>query len=452
MTSRPDRVGILAVELVFPSQYVDQTDLELYDGVSAGKYTLGLGQTKMAFTTDREDVNSFCLTALRRLLDRNDVDPSKIGRLEVGTETLVDKSKSVKTVLMSLLEEYGVTDLEGVDCTNACYGGTAVLFNSVNWLESSAWDGRLAVCVAADIAVYEKGAARPTGGAGAVAMLLGPNAPLALDRGVRSTFMKHAYDFYKPDLASEYPIVDGPLSIKCYLQALDTCYRLYRKKMAVKNPNHKGLFSLDAMLFHTPYCKLVQKSFARLAFNDYIMADENERADRYGGMDKFNGYKLEETYNDRDVEKAFMAFSKEAFEKMTAPALKVATNIGNMCTASVYGGLTSLLANTNPADLAGKSIGVFSYGSGLAASMFSLSVTSDVSALEKIMRNAKACVSHLDDRIKVSPESFTEIIEKKETTNHLAPYTPSGSIDDLFPNTFYLESVDEKHRRFYKRK
>lgn len=35
-------------------QCVDQTELEKFDGVSAGKYTIGLGQTKMAFCDDRE--------------------------------------------------------------------------------------------------------------------------------------------------------------------------------------------------------------------------------------------------------------------------------------------------------------------------------------------------------------------------------------------------------------
>lgn len=44
--------------------------------------------------------------------------------------------------------------------------------------------GRFALVVAADIAVYAKGRARPTGGAGAVAMLVGPNAPLVIDRGM----------------------------------------------------------------------------------------------------------------------------------------------------------------------------------------------------------------------------------------------------------------------------
>lgn len=45
----------------------------------------------------------------------------------------------------------------GIDNKNACYGGTAALFNSIDWMESSYWDGRYALVVAADVAVYEKG-------------------------------------------------------------------------------------------------------------------------------------------------------------------------------------------------------------------------------------------------------------------------------------------------------
>jgi len=59
----------------------------------------------------------------------------------VGTESLVDKSKSIKSMLMRLFKESGNSNVEGVDSTNACYGGTAALFNSTAWLESSAWDG-----------------------------------------------------------------------------------------------------------------------------------------------------------------------------------------------------------------------------------------------------------------------------------------------------------------------
>lgn len=36
--------------------------MEVFDGVSTGKYTIGLGQEKMAFIDDREDIQSICLT------------------------------------------------------------------------------------------------------------------------------------------------------------------------------------------------------------------------------------------------------------------------------------------------------------------------------------------------------------------------------------------------------
>ena len=49
--------------------------------------------------------------------------------------------------------------------------------------------------------------------------------------GLRGTHMTHAYDFYKPDMVSEYPVVDGKQSIECYLSALDRCYSVYRSKI-----------------------------------------------------------------------------------------------------------------------------------------------------------------------------------------------------------------------------
>ena len=56
--------------------------------------------------------------------------------------------------------------------------------------------------------------------------------------GLRATHMQHAYDFYKPDLSSEYPTVDGKLSIQCYLGALDKCYKKYCHKHAAINGNY----------------------------------------------------------------------------------------------------------------------------------------------------------------------------------------------------------------------
>lgn len=450
--SWPERVGIKAIELYFPAQYVDQSELEQFDNQAAGKYTIGLGQSRMGFCSDREDINSLCLTVVRRLLDRHAIDPSTIGRLEVGTETIIDKSKSVKSVLMQLFGAHA--DLEGVDTTNACYGGTAALFNAINWVESSSWDGRLAIVVCGDIAVYAEGSARPTGGAGAVAMLVGPDAALVFDRGVRSTHMQHAYDFYKPDLSSEYPTVDGPLSIQCYLSALDNCYRLYHQKYARLHPgderNRLGLDRFDAIIFHSPYCKLVQKSVARLGLNDFVMGLNADRFDAET-FDQFKGVELAATYFDRNVEKAFMGKFNAVYETKTKPSLMLANQVGNMYTPSVYSGLVSLLVNTEPAQLCGQTVGVFSYGSGFAASMYSISISRDLAAVEAVTSKLAHIRVLLDARRKVEPEVFTKIMEVREVNIHSAPYEPIGSIEVLFPGTYYLKSIDAKHRRQYER-
>lgn len=139
----PEDVGILAMEVYFPSQYVDQSELEAYDACGTGKYTIGLGLSAMGFCTDLEDVQSLALTVVQNLMEKNNVSYTDIGRMEVGTETIIDKSKSVKSVLMQLFADSGNTSVEGIDTTNACFGGTQALFNSMAWVESSAWDGEL---------------------------------------------------------------------------------------------------------------------------------------------------------------------------------------------------------------------------------------------------------------------------------------------------------------------
>ena len=48
-------------------------------------------------------------------MNKYKIDPKQIGRLDVGTETIIDKSKSVKTVLMDLFASHGNTDIEGID-------------------------------------------------------------------------------------------------------------------------------------------------------------------------------------------------------------------------------------------------------------------------------------------------------------------------------------------------
>lgn len=364
----------------------------------------------------QSDIYSFALTTVSSLLKKYSIDPKTIGRLEVGTETLLDKSKSVKSVLMQLFEASGNTNIEGIDTVNACYGGTNALFNAINWVESSAWDGRDAIVCAGDIALYKKGNARPTGGAGCVAMLIGPNAPLAFEPGKRGSYMQHAYDFYKPDLTSEYPYVDGPYSVKCYTEAVDACYKAYNEREATLQRNglangfHTSeeetstpLDRFDHIMFHAPTCKLVSKSYARMLYNDYLSSPSNPSFESV--PIELQDMDYETSLSDKTVEKTFMGLSKKKFQARVQPSIQVPTMCGNMYCASVYGSLCSLLSNIGNEQLQGKRLGFFSYGSGLASSFFSAKVVGDVSE----MVNKLQLQERLNSRRTVAPEVYDEV-------------------------------------------
>ncbi|KAL8703752.1 MAG: hypothetical protein Q9201_003077 [Fulgogasparrea decipioides] len=484
-------VGILALEIYFPTRYVDQVELERYDGVGAGKYTLGLGQSRMSFCDDREDINSIALTTLSSLIRKYAIDPSSIGRLEVGTETVLDKSKSCKSVLMQVFEAAGNTDIEGIDNLNACYGGTNAIFNSVNWIQSSSWDGRNAIVVAGDIALYDQINARPTGGVGCVAMLIGPNAPLVIEP-VRGTCMKNVYDFYKPNFKTEYPHVDGQLSIQCYLDALDASFNSYLAKKArverlqqyttLKGSNGGSSGSLetngvvdgrhephtssretsappqvstalpldtfDFMVFHSPTCKLVTKAYARLLYLSFISNPTHSAFTSLSPTDRSYLLTLphQASLTDKTLEKTFLALAKERFQARVQPSVNVPTMCGNMYCASIYGALISLLCGSESSEgLVGKRVGLYSYGGGLAASFFSLRIQRDMDTMVKRLN----LQTRLEARVGVSVEAYLEACRLREEAYGQKGYIPRGDIAKLVPGTYYLTEVDEKYQRSY---
>ncbi|TIC01075.1 hydroxymethylglutaryl-CoA synthase [Wallemia mellicola] len=444
--SRPENVGIIGIEVYFPKRCISETDLEQFDGVSAGKYTIGFGQQYMACCDDREDINSFALSAVSGLLKKYNVDPKNIGRLEVGTETIIDKSKSTKTVLMDLFKESGNTDIEGIDTKNACYGGTSALFNAVNWVESSSWDGRDAIVVAGDIAIYAEGSARPVGGAGCVAMLVGPNAPIVLEP-THGTYMTNAWDFYKPDLNSEYPEVDGPLTIDCYFGSLDNSYDAYREKYAkrtqTKKEDVKG-DNFDYIVFHSPYGKLVQKGHARLTYNDFVSSPS---LSKFEGIDQaIASVPRAKTYFDKAIEKTFMTVAKDSYAKQVEPSSTTCKRLGNMYTGSLYGGLASLVSNVESTELQGKRAGMYSYGSGCAASFFAV----------KFVGSTKEIADAIDlhkrlDSMKVVPVTeYVTSLKTREENHNAKSYSPKGDVDNIWGGAYYLDNIDEKYRRHYK--
>lgn len=214
---------------------------------------------------------------------------------------------------MQLFSASGNNDIEGVDNLNACYGGTAALLNTIAWMQSPSWDGRYGLVVCGDIAVYEPGPARPTGGVGVTALLIGPDAPIVIDP-YRASHFENVYDFYKPNLSSEYPAVDGHLSISCYFRSLDGCYDRYRQRFKVANRREFELTKdADFALFHSPFTKLVRKSYARLFQNDFLL-----RGKLNGLSPKIEGdwkkLSLEDTYTHADMQKEFCNATEKIYE------------------------------------------------------------------------------------------------------------------------------------------
>lgn len=295
------------------------------------------------------------------------------------------------------------TDVEGATIINACYGGTAALLNAFNWVESDGWDGRYAIVVAADIATYARGPARPTCGAGAVAVLVGRDAPIAFSNPKQKvTHATNVWDFYKPDHSVEYPTVDGALSQVCYYRALEDCYSRFADKMDKMERREDGesskrfdAVSADFHVFHAPYNKLVQKSYARLWLldarrrheeemdEDYDLLNDEEKKDSFEqgkgddtSLAEWLVKPIEETYSDRNLDAALKKSSAEAFKERLSDANYASKKIGNTYTASVFMGLASLIDRAGGrGDLCpGKKISVFSYGSGALASMYMLHV------------------------------------------------------------------------------
>ena len=146
---------------------------------------------------------------------------------------------------------------------------------------------------------------------------------------------------------------------------------------------------------------------------------------------------------------------------------------GNMYCASVYGGLVSLLSNVDAGALRGRRIGVFSYGSGLASSFFSMRVVGDTAPFsEKVDLHRR-----LQARRTVPPEVYDEVslnspkeplaffkglfctggsdraqlqmCALREKAHLQKSYTPQGSPDTLFAGTYYLTGIDDMFRRTY---
>lgn len=275
--------------------------------------------------------------------------------------------------------------------------------------------------------------------------------------------MANVYDFYKPQLSSEYPEVDGPLTITSYINSLDNSYTRYREKYSrrqqraastsgapVKDANIAA-FNLtddvDYPVYHSPYGKLVQKAHGRLFFNDFRANPSHPAFANVPSPDELLALPNEKSITDKAVEKTFIAVSKDSYKKLVEPSMHCAKRCGNMYTGSLYGGLASLISAVEPEQLLGKRISMFAFGSGAAASFFAIRVKSSTAHI----RSTMDLLARLKSMKVVPCEEYVDSMKLREANHNAAAYEPQGSLENLWPGTYYLTRIDEKYRRFYER-
>jgi len=215
--------------------------------------------------------------------------------------------------------------------------------------------------------------------------------------------------------------VDGPLSITSYITALDNSYSRFREKharaqgrrekLAGTNGHVNGhangqnghangnghtngtasskavisLADFDYPIFHSPYGKLVQKGHARLLYNDFVANPADPRFASVPTPEEFLALSPAQSIKSKELEKAFVGVAAADYKKRVAPGMSLAKRCGNMYTASLYGGLVSLVSNVEPSELLGKRISMFAYGSGCASSFYAIRVKGDTTEIrEKI--------------------------------------------------------------------
>jgi len=200
---------------------------------------------------------------------------------------------------------------------------------------------------------------------------------------------------------------------------------------------YKKLFTLDDIdyfLFHTPYNKLLMKSFARLYFKNEIK------------LNKENKYDYSEIQNNKTLESNLIKQSNPYYNEKVEPGTLLSKELGNLYCASIYCGLISLIHNKRD-ELIGKRIFFFSYGSGLTSSMFSFRVTKSI----EYMADRINIEDYLSNRLFVHPEQFNNSLKLREKRYGKNNYEPSDPLDTLFPGTYYIEKVNENYCYFYNR-
>jgi hydroxymethylglutaryl-CoA synthase len=317
-------VGIHDLSFRTTSLVLHHTELARHNGTDVAKYHKGLGQRSMSVPTADEDIVTMAAAAALPLVQRHGSD--RIRTVVLATETSIDQSKAAGVYVHSLL---GLPpNVRVFEVKQACYGATAAVQFAAALVHRD--PAQQVLVIASDISRYDLDSpGEATQGAAAAAMLVSADPALLELTGPSGLFTADVMDFWRPNYRAT-ALVDGKASVTAYLDAVEGTWRDYHRRGGLP------LEQFRAFCYHQPYTRLAFKAHRALLEACGAPADE------------------------------------EALHHAVAPTTGYNETVGNSYTASVYLALAAALENCP--DLEGRTLGLFSYGSGSVAEFFAARV------------------------------------------------------------------------------
>lgn len=404
------KFGVTDMAIYVPQYYFPHEELAKMRGIEIDKLHIGLGTINMSVVPPWEDAVTMAANAGQQLIEKTGVLPDDIQQLVVSTESGVDHSKPVASFVQGLLN-IG-TRCRIYEIKHACYGGTAGLIASIDRISQNIGNSQKAMVIMTDISKYGFGTSgEPTQGAGAIALLVAKSPNLFhIDTTLNGVFSKDVFDFWRPT-GHRVPIVDGHYSIDCYLMALEGAVSHFRSNAGIS----KGevLNYLDYIIYHMPFPKMAHKAHQHLIEVEYENTTSEEKNNIF----------------------------KSSFSEMVEPGLLGAREVGNIYTGSVYMGLVSLLENERE-NVAGKNVGIFSYGSGCGAEFLLCRINKNIINIIDALQFKK----QLESRKKLTNEQYTHFYSKSNEETIFHEEEAKGFKNDF---TKFVFTGFKAHKRQY---
>lgn len=413
-------VGIEAMNIFGGTAYLDVMELARYRNLDTTRFENLLMKEK-SVALPYEDPITFGVNAARPIIDAlSEAEKNRIELLITCTESGIDFGKSISTYIHHYL---GLNrNCRLFELKNACYSGTAGFQMAVNFILSQVSPGAKALVIATDISrflVAEAGEAltedwsyaEPSGGAGAVAMLISETPRVfQADVGANGYYGHEVMDTCRPIPDSEAG--DADLSLLSYLDCCENAYLEYQKR--VSGVDYRNTFQYLA--FHTPFGGMVKGAHRSMM---------------------------------RKIARAAATEIEADFQKRVIPGLTYCQRVGNIMGGTVLLALASTIENgrfETP-----KRLGIFSYGSGCCSEFYSGVVTSQGQDLLRRFRIEE----QLNGRYRLNMEQYHKLLigsgaVKFGTRNVKLDFhlIPEAFVQSSGKGLLFLDTIHEFHREY----